>query len=192
MIVGSMIIEITATALAAFATAASGLIAARFAPSRKQLVSTANSQNNDPEEESRISDARCELNRQETRAKWSRCASALLTFAQYVIGGILASSFVQKSLTSDTVGFLGVTVLFSSLVHQRYRPDVQFRCAKGRAANLRNLIRVAEDDLFAIREQRDGAPTVFDIRKRISECLARIDDSEIAELDEQSNANDGA
>jgi hypothetical protein len=180
-----MIIEVALSALAAAATFVSAIIAARFSSARMRLVRTANTSDNDPEEESRLADARHELRRQEMRSRWSRIAAGLLTFAQYIVGGILASSFVQKNLSGDTVGFLGVVVLVSSLVHQRYRPDVQFRCGKGRCATLRRLIRSTEDDLFALREHRAGAPTLLDIRKRISDGLTRIEESEIAELDEQ-------
>lgn len=79
----------------------------------------------DPTKDSRLADTRRALDRQESLAKWNSRAAASLTFGQYIVGGVLASSFVQESLTPQVVGLLGVLVLISSLIHQRYRPDLQ-------------------------------------------------------------------
>lgn len=60
----------------------------------------------DPAKDSRLADAQRALDQQESLAKSNSRAAASLTFRQYIIGGALASSFVQESLTSQVVGFL--------------------------------------------------------------------------------------
>ena len=59
-----------------------------------------------------------ESSRQEQQSSYKgfRTASITLTFAQYVIGGVLASSFVQESLNAKAVGVFGVLVLVASLL----------------------------------------------------------------------------
>jgi hypothetical protein len=130
----------------------------------------------------RLSDARVALERQSTVAKINRWTSGTLTFGQYVIGGVLASSFVQQSLSREIVGTLGVLVLVSSLVYQHFRPDIQLRGSLGRAHRLRALIRRAEDDLYAMRSQASNAPSVDDFRRSISDALSEIESSELQDL----------
>ena len=108
--------------------------------------------------------------------------SALLTIGQYIIGGLLASSFVQQSLRPDLVGVLGLLVLISSLIYQHFRPDIQLRGAMSRSLRLRALIRSVEDDIYAIRSNSSNAPTVEAVRRRISEALSAIEASELQDL----------
>lgn len=123
----------------------------------------------------------------EQRNKW---ASSLLTFGQYVIGGILASSFIQQSLAQETVGFLGVFVLLSSIIHQRYRPDIKVRGAKERIFKLRVLIRRAEDELTALQSGSDMALSELEIIKILSKGLAEIDESEIQDMNNLLKPNE--
>jgi hypothetical protein len=180
-----------ATIVAALASAIGGLIAA-LAKRRLTKVITAPGieitfeATENPEKDSRLPQVRDALKRQESIAKWNGRGSASLTFGQYVIGGVLASSFVQQSLTAEVVGSLGVLVLVSSLVHQRYRPDLQASGARQRVAGLRALIREIEDDLFALKSEQEGAPTVYEIRKKASTGLARIEESELIETNTEA------
>ena len=137
----------------------------------------------DPECDTRLNEARDYLRRQETMARWNCRAAASLTFSQYIVGGILATSFVQESLPREVVGFLGLLVLVASLIHHRYRPDIYARCARERAVQLRALIRKAEDALYAIRSGRADAPSLLRIRKMVSEGLAEIEASELQDMD---------
>lgn len=52
--------------------------------------------------------------------KWSKRSSNLLVMSQYIIGGVLASSFVQGLLNPPWVGVLGVLVLVASLFKQQF------------------------------------------------------------------------
>src|SRR4029077_1544128 len=117
----------------------------------------------------RLADAKAALSRQTQIAKTNRWMSGLLTIGQYIIGGLLASSFVQQSLRPDIVGILGLLVLLSSLIYQHFRPDIQLRGAMSRGLRLRALIRVAEDDLFSMRTKAPDASTIETFRRRISD-----------------------
>jgi len=130
----------------------------------------------------RLADAKGALERQTSLARTNRWMSALLTIGQYIIGGLLASSFVQQSLRPDLVGVLGLLVLISSLIYQHFRPDIQLRGAMSRSLRLRALIRSVEDDIYAIRSNSSNAPTVEAVRRRISEALSAIEASELQDL----------
>lgn len=133
------------------------------------------------EADCRINDVAKELKRQESVSTWYWRAHALLTFSQYVVGGVLATSFVQSSLSNDTVGLLGIIVLTSKLIHQQYRPDSSYERARHRATLLRQLIRDAEDHLYGRKENVREKPAIYSIRRMISERLAKIEDINLME-----------
>ena len=181
--------EIFASLIAAVASGVGALIAAQakrllaYHPGEIQIAfeATAN-----PVTDSRLPEVRNALSRQESIAKWNGRANTSLTFGQYVVGGVLASSFVQESLTPQVVGFLGVLVLVSSLVHQRYRPDLQASGARQRVMKLRALIREIEDDLFALRDGYEDAPSVYEIRQKASAGLSDVEESELLESNKEA------
>jgi hypothetical protein len=134
-----------------------------------------------PHLEARISEVRAAIRRQRVSERLSGISSAALTFSQYVVGAVLATSFVQQSLSNRTIGGLGVVVVFASVCHQRYRPDVIHRQAKARRARLAKALRQAEDQLFAISEKRDNAPSAI----RVAQSLSRgLDELELGGLEE--------
>lgn len=130
----------------------------------------------------RVRDAAAALSRQKTIARANRWMSGFLVVGQYIVGGLLASSFVQQSLSKETVGGLGVLVLLSSLIYQHFRPDIQLRGASGRVLRLTSLIRSSQDDLVAMKAVSSGAPTIDAFRKRISDALTDIEVSELQDL----------
>jgi len=136
----------------------------------------------DFESDTRLNEARYALKRQELSASLNKWSSNSLVFGQYVVGGVLASSFIQSALSKEMVGLLGVLVLVSSLIHQKFRPDVQYRNAKERASLLRNLIRMTEDDIYDVRTSRPGAKTVHAIREVVSTELSKIEALELADV----------
>lgn len=129
--------------------------------------------------DTRLIEARSELRRQETSANWYRRSATSLAISQYVVGGTLATSFVQSSLPDGAVGFLGLVVLLSSIIYQRFRPDLHTSAARRRVAQLRATIRRAEDGLYLHREGLPGAPTIQQIRVDITEALEQIERSEL-------------
>lgn len=106
--------------------------------------------------QSRLRETEILRNEQLDTRKWSNRASVSLTFAQYIIGGVLASSFVQESLTPKWVGALGVLVLIASLFKQQFHPEVTAEDAKKKAFQLLTLRRSSEDQL-AILDAKDAA-----------------------------------
>lgn len=136
------------------------------------------------EKDSRLIEARELLRRQESNATWNSRAAASLVFGQYVVGGVLATSFIQESLSSKAVGLLGVLVLISSLIHQNYRPDVQSRGARERALRLRKLIRHAEDALYSIQAGVKEPSTIHNVRQTVSIGITEIETMELGEASE--------
>ena len=143
------------------------------------------------EKDSRLIEARELLRKQEACSTWNARANGSLTFGQYVVGGVLATSFVQETLSNQTIGLLGVLVLISSLIHQTYRPDLQSRGARERVTRLRRLIRRAEDDLFTISSEIESAPSIQQVREFVSRGLSDVEELEL-EVIEANNAKNSA
>ena len=191
------------TIIAALVSALGAILAAIMAALSKKLwtfrirkVSLLEAERpSDPEEECRLTEARRFLERQDSIAAWNKRANASLTFSQYIVGGVLATSFMQNVLSKELVGFLGVIVLVSKLIHQHYRPDVSFQSARYRAFRLRKLIRTAEDNLYALQQGEQNEVTLYDIRQMISKGLSLIEEDELAEFHregtEERNAEQG-
>jgi hypothetical protein len=141
-----------------------------------------------PREETRIADAAKELRRQEWANRWNRWISGTLTVGQYLAGATLASTFIQKTMSEYWVGVLGLIVLFSQVIQQRFRPDLRAIGAKERATILRRLIRDAEDQLYAHETQQADALSLYAIRTMVSRKLADVEQLESEELTLQMRA----
>jgi hypothetical protein len=96
-----------------------------------------------------------------------------------VIGGVLASSFVQQSLKPQLVGFLGVLVLLASLVKQQYHPEVAAAEASLKASKLQVLIRDSEDRIAMISAtvdtETDDPESILALVKDISGGLSALE-----------------
>ena len=134
------------------------------------------------EVDTRLVEARSVLRRQERVMAWDTRSMNALTFSQYIIGGVLASSFVQTQLSKETIGLLGVLVLVSSLIHQKYRPDTKRRNSAQRVAQLRALIRWGEDAIFKAHRNGEDSSAVFPVRQRITEGIGQVEAAELSEL----------
>jgi hypothetical protein len=78
-----------------------------------------------------------------------------LTFAQYIIGGILGSSFFQQKTPPNIIGASGLFVLVASLLTHHYHPDVSGQNNSVAATKLNALIRRTEDRMVVIEAQLD-------------------------------------
>ena len=165
---------------------AGAAISSKYSDSRKVIANSSDVVDSDFESdllsEARITEVRAELARQEFRSKWTGFASTSLRTSQYIIGGVLASSFVQESIDANLVGTLGVIVLVSSLINQHFRPDVRHRGSRQRVVQLRSLLRHAEDDKYAIDNNIEGACSIYEIRKRVSSGLNQIEEMELIDI----------
>lgn len=95
--------------------------------------------------ENRMNELKRYLREQENIAKRNKLSGNLLTIGQYIVGGLLATSFIQEQISNVMVGILGLIVLFSSTVHQKFRPDLKSAAAQSRATKLKQLLRRAQD-----------------------------------------------
>src|SRR5262249_1995639 len=94
--------------------------------------------------------------------RFSRLSANFLSGAQYIIGGVLASSFAQNALTPRWVGILGVVVLIASLFQQQYHPDKNAAEARRKANRLKALIRSTQDSLAIIHLKSSGSQSDID------------------------------
>lgn len=134
------------------------------------------------EDMTRIDEIRDSLQRNESVARWAGRSNGLLIFGQVVIGGVLATSFVQSQLNHSIVSLLGVLVLVSSLIHQQFRPDLKHRGARRRVAKLTHLLRDAEDGVFEIQQGTCSAPSIQSLRRRVTQKLSQIEQTEVEEM----------
>jgi hypothetical protein len=122
----------------------------------------------------------------------SHIATSTLTFGQYIVGGILASAFVQNGLPPQMVSILGLLVLLSSLIHHHFRPDIHLRASTERLARLKALLRHVEDDLETGEGRSDPKHAELELKvlRRITNGLCSIDLLELAEMDELPHAHE--
>ena len=78
----------------------------------------------DLEKDSRLSEARELLQRQESNAKWNNRAAGSLVFGQYVVGGVLATSFCSTVIVNSSCWIAGC--ISSYLL--TYTSDLSPRC----------------------------------------------------------------
>jgi hypothetical protein len=132
----------------------------------------------------RIDEAKEGLNGQKSVAWWSSLASVLLTVGQYIVGGLLASSFVQSSLTPRLVGVLGLIVLFASICKQHFHPEVNAADAKAKAGQLRALVRTSEDDLAVLDAKsntgQDHSDEMIALMKNLTQRMTEIENGQTA------------
>jgi len=144
------------------------------------------------EKETRIFEARRYLKRIRVIGTWSRVGSLCLTFSQVVVGGVMASSFVQQSLSKEMIGGLGVLVLISSLIHKWLCPDLQYRRARQKSFHLTWLLREAEDKVYFIllNESQNKEKSILEIRQSITKELHRIEEKELDDYDAEKEYPD--
>ena len=105
----------------------------------------------------RLNEARRLHNRERSTARWQSFADKALTFSHYVIGAMMATSFVQKSLTPTVIGWMGLIVVASSAIKQHYHPDIAAQNAAQKASQLDALIRQGEDRVVVLETTRPAA-----------------------------------
>lgn len=181
----SVEIAIAATSLAAtIAGYVFSTVSSKYDDKREESDA---SKADDIEAQCRITDIKNALNKQEFSAKWNSRSSALLKIGQYIIGGLLASNFVQETVSPQLIGGVGLLVLFSSLVSQQFQPDVKVRGNRQRAHQLKMLLRESEDWLFAIEET--NKEKISEIRKYVSSNLSRIEEMELIEIESENGSS---
>lgn len=177
-----LIVQVAAT-IAVFASGVAGFTTSMASKKgREKAEGEIKNLGSSPEKDSRLLEAKAELSRQESTSKWQGFATTSLTFSQYIVGGVLTTSFIQDTLSSQVVGLLGLLVLISSLIHQHFRPDLKARFAKERIVKLRSLVRSVENDLFAIEQGILKPEAMHNIREQVSMTLKEMESSELQDL----------
>jgi hypothetical protein len=132
--------------------------------------------------EARLKEAEFSQKEQQRESKSSKTTSTLLVIGQYIIGGVLASSFIQESLTPKLVGCLGVVVLIASLFRQQFHPEINAEDARKKASQLKALIRFSEDQLSILDAQiaagQDHTDAMIALMSQITQRLTEIESPE--------------
>ena len=125
-------------------------------------------------------------------ARIARIASILLTVGQYIIGGVLASSFLKDSPHKEAVVILGVLVLISALVKQHFHPEVTAEVERTKASQLQALIRTFEDQIAVfdgkVASGQDHSDAMIQLLTKITQTLTEIENPEAGQLKLQSQA----
>lgn len=182
-----MIIE--AEIIASFASGVATIIGAVIASWRSKRGSTEVNDTDLPHIEKRLKELKEYLGCQESIEKRNSLAGGFLTIGQYIVGGILATSFIQETLSSHVIGFLGVLVLVSSIIHQRFRPDLKVAGARSRVLRLKKIHRSANDRLDRVRIEHNANSQELDLAENQIASSISTQISEIEEAEQQDLNN---
>ncbi|NBV21939.1 MAG: hypothetical protein EBS05_08470 [Proteobacteria bacterium] len=176
-----MSLEIAAAAATASVIGTAISAALSLLAKRRGVILAANERQakRDLKSETRLSEIESLLSEEETRKSLYRYAAAFLIFAQFVVGGLLASSFIAKNLNETIVGILGLVVLASSLVSQHFRPDLLHKLTTQKVHRLRTLKRWPEDQLYELSRGELNEDKLLEIRKQITHTLCQIVEAEL-------------
>jgi hypothetical protein len=135
--------------------------------------------------DTRLREAKNAIRAQTAVEKYSMWSGRSLVAGQFILGGLLASAFIQQTLSSTLVGSLGLVVLLSQIIRERYNPEGSAKIARTRIVRLENLIRKTEDDLALYDARKNGynsdetaTPSLHEILARLSEGLTESESLE--------------
>lgn len=130
----------------------------------------------------RLEEAATSRQELQSASKSSKRTANLLAIGQYIVGGVLASSFIQESLTPKLVGGLGVLVLVASLFRQHFHPEIISEDARKRASQLQALIRTSEDRLSILDAKtatgQDHSDAMISLMEQLTQRLTEIESHE--------------
>jgi hypothetical protein len=106
----------------------------------------------------------------------------VLLIGQYVIGALLTSAFVQRSLPPDIVGVAGLLVLICSTWNEHFRPDLKEKGAKNRAVLLLNVQRTIANGLAELRSGGKDSPSTSVLLDELTQALHEVEKSEADEV----------
>jgi hypothetical protein len=182
----SLQIEAISAAASAIGMAISAALSL-IAKSRRVVIAANERQaKRDLKSETRLSEVESMLSNAENQKNLYRYASASLVFAQFVVGGVLASSFIARNLNETIVGVLGLLVLASSLVNQHFRPDLLHKVEAQKVYRLRTLKRWTEDQLYEATRGPVNDDQISEIRKKVTTSLEQIEQTELQFLEADS------
>jgi hypothetical protein len=134
--------------------------------------------------EARLREAQAALDNERIIERASRWSSHALIGGQFVVGGLLASAFVQETLSATLIGSLGLIVLLSQIIRERFNPEGIGDSARQKISRLNKLIRNTENDLALYDAYQKGytaengeTPSLHELLKATSDELGDIEDS---------------
>lgn len=160
------------------ASAAASAIASGYAKSRANAPPRKLAESNDDETEDAV--RLPELREREREATWAlrvySFAANVATFGQLVIGGLLASQFVQQEMGRTWIGLMGAITLASTILQRHYQFGARAAAASSDAFELKRLIRQLEDDLMALpKDGEERRRALLVLRRKGSEQLNNVD-----------------
>jgi hypothetical protein len=106
---------------------------------------------------------------------WS---ARLLTFSQYIVGGVLTLSFVKQTFSPGITGTFGVIVFVASGLNQRFNPAANAEISSQKSEQLEFLIRESEDKIVALETTTDFSDDdpkhILDLDKKVSAEITKI------------------
>lgn len=137
----------------------------------------------DFETHARLGELRRLQERFQSQSRRNSLSHNSLVFGQYIVGALLASSFIQQTLDGQLIGLLGVLVLLSSAIQQRFRPDVLAAQARLRAVYASQMIRKIENGVFQVQAKSPKAPNLLKLREQATVGLDSLEAEEVAGLE---------
>ena len=126
----------------------------------------------------RLSETKQAYKNEKFKENFSQLSNGLLIFTQYVIGGLLLSSFVQQNFTSGTIGSLGVVVLAATIVNQKFRPDLNASVSKTKVSWLFSTIIRVENRLALMEQGTQSDEKYEEIINLLTDTLISVNDPE--------------
>lgn len=138
---------------------------------------------------SRLDDLKNLQTRYQNQVSRNSSAFNLLIFSQYVVGAVLATSILNgegeagQSSWQYAEEILGLVVLISTAIHQRFRPDLLANQAKARLSRCRKLLLDTEDGILLVQGRVQKGSYILEVRSNASIGIAELEEMERAGLE---------
>lgn len=130
-----------------------------------------------PHLNARLEEVQNAFRREKRNTGLSNFANGLLVLGQYVVGAVLATTFTRENLNAYITGLLGLSVVITTTLHQRFRPDLSAKISASKASFLYTTIVTAQDQIEKIRKAKPDAPTEENLIDMLSRTLIKVHDN---------------
>lgn len=127
---------------------------------------------------SRLDDLKDLQTRYQRQVSRNSSAFNLLIFSQYVVGAVLATSLLSGNEWAKAKELLGLVVLISTAIHQRFRPDLLATQAKSRLSRCKKLILATEDGILVVQGRVQKGSHILYLRSKASAGMAELEEME--------------
>lgn len=137
----------------------------------------------DFEDHTRLDELRALQSRYQRQVSRNQLAFNLLIFSQYIVGAVLATAFAQQNVSGNTGSILGLLVLISTAIQQRFRPDLLATQAKNRLTKCGRTIREIEDGVFKIKSRSPDQPSIVSLRDAATQGIDLLEALELSGME---------